>query len=205
MAGSSPPGFRTPVRNELPKRDAPRFPFFPPPFRSILTPLTRARRASSSYPRLPRRRPPYIRGNYEATDSSCLAELHVDAGGRSRGEGRGGGKQHREDISGYGDFYVPILIHAGTTRRMARYFLRATAFRASGTLKSMRAACPTLPRSPPLPPFCLSLSVQYGRHDLSRTGSYHRVETPTRLFDGRYRRSDNVLPSARRGTLIVRN
>jgi len=55
----------------------------------------------------------------------------------------------REDISGYGDFYVPILIHAGTTRRMARYFLRATAFRASAEI--YESCRPVLSLPLPLP------------------------------------------------------
>lgn len=58
------------------------------------------------------------------------------------------GRVVREDISGYGDFYVPILIHAGTTRRMARYFLRATAFRASAEI--YESCRPALSLSPSL-------------------------------------------------------
>lgn len=97
----------------------------------------------------------FIRGNYEATDSSCLEEFRARRG-ETAWSRPGMVVVGREGISGYGDFYVPILIHAATTRRMARYFLRATAFRASGTLKSMRAV---IPRSPSLyPPLPLSSS-----------------------------------------------
>jgi len=86
-----------------------------------------------------------IRGNYEATDSSCLEKFHAAE------TTRGASGVVREDISGYGDFYVPILIHAGTTRRMARYFLRATAFRASAEIyESCRPSLLSLSLSIPL-------------------------------------------------------
>lgn len=111
----------------------------------------------------------------------------------------------REDISGYGDFYVPILIHAATTRRIARYFLRATAFRASGTLKSMRAVVPRSPSlSYPLPLHLVLLSLcGRGMIYFERTRIIEGRGTSTRLFDGRYRTLDNVLCSVTRDGALI--
>jgi len=76
-SGGCSPGFRTLVRNELPKRDARRVPFFPSLFSSA--PLLVPSEALSALPVVSSRSwmSPGIRGNYEATDSSCLEEFRT--------------------------------------------------------------------------------------------------------------------------------
>lgn len=73
-SGGCSPGFRTLVRNELPKRDARRAPFFLSlPLFSVPSEALFALPAVSSCPWMS----PGIRGNYEATDSSCLEEFRT--------------------------------------------------------------------------------------------------------------------------------
>jgi len=116
------------VRNELPKRGARGVPLFSAVF-FLFSILPNRTHAFSTFFSIFSR----------FTMSSVFEEIMRQ---RIRAVSRNSARQRpwevpgvvREDISGYGDFYVPILIHAKMTRRMARYFLRAIAFRASAEI-----------------------------------------------------------------------
>lgn len=170
--GKRSPSFRTPLRNELPKR---------------------GRGVSLFSSRLPQPPPPFSAHSRERTRTRY--SLHPSAVSLYPRESWGNGFELSRGI--------PYTRERWNTTRgyiRLRRFLRSHSYpcgsdKTDGALllKSQRASRiryaeiyenRPVPSPPPLS-FC--------GDDLSRTDSYHRVEAPRRLFDGRYRTFDNVL------------